>query len=36
MTAKLFTRGKSWIMLSELDFRKALDEYSHAEFRLGK
>jgi len=36
MSARLRTRSKTWIMLSELDFRRALDEYSTAEFRLGK
>jgi dehydrodolichyl diphosphate syntase complex subunit NUS1 len=36
MSAKLRTRAETWIMLSELDFRRALDEYSNAEFRLGK
>lgn len=36
MRSKLFNRTKTFIMLSELDFRRALDEYSSAEFRLGK
>ncbi|KAI0304694.1 hypothetical protein BC826DRAFT_977768 [Russula brevipes] len=36
MRTKLRGRAKTWIMLSELDFRRALDEYSSAEFRLGK
>jgi len=34
--AKLFRRGKAWMILSEMDFCRALDEYSGAEFRLGK
>lgn len=36
MGAKFGADAKTWIMLSELDFRRALDEYSSAEFRLGK
>lgn len=28
--------GRYYRMLDELDFRQALDEYCHAEFRLGK
>jgi len=36
MRAKFFPRAKTWIMISEVDFRRALDEYSSAEFRLGK
>jgi len=34
--ARLPLRGKAWMMLSETDFCRALDEYSGAEFRLGK
>jgi len=34
--AKLPRCGKAWMMLSEVEFRRALDEYSSAEFRLGK
>ncbi|KAI9438386.1 hypothetical protein F5148DRAFT_883438 [Russula earlei] len=33
---RLRRRAKRWMMLSEIDFRRALDEYSGAEFRLGK
>ncbi|KAH9081893.1 hypothetical protein EDB83DRAFT_2335423 [Lactarius deliciosus] len=36
LRAKVFPRAKTWTVLSELDFRRALDEYSGAEFRLGK
>lgn len=36
MGANFGADAKTWIMLSELDFRRALDEYSSAEFRLGK
>lgn len=34
--AKVFRRAKTWTLLSEIDVRRALDEYSGAEFRLGK
>ncbi|KAH9968774.1 hypothetical protein BC827DRAFT_280646 [Russula dissimulans] len=33
---QLRPRAEKWMVLSELDFRRALDEYSTAEFRLGK
>ena len=36
MRTKFDADAKTWILLSELDFRRALDEYSSAEFRLGK
>ncbi|KAN0134910.1 hypothetical protein V8E53_007284 [Lactarius tabidus] len=36
LRAKVFQRDKTWMLLSELDVRRALDEYSSAEFRLGK
>ena len=36
MKARLRRRAEKWLMLSELDFCRALDEYSSAEFRLGK
>jgi len=36
MRTKFDTDAKTWMMLSEVDFRRALDEYSSAEFRLGK
>jgi len=36
LRAKVSPRDKTWTLLSELDVRRALDEYSSAEFRLGK
>ena len=36
MRTKFDADAKAWILLSEVDFRRALDEYSSAEFRLGK
>ncbi|KAI9462366.1 hypothetical protein BJY52DRAFT_144080 [Lactarius psammicola] len=36
LRAKVFRRANTWTLLSELDVRRALDEYSSAEFRLGK
>jgi len=36
LRAKLFRRANTWMLLSEIDFRRALDEYSSAEFKLGK
>jgi dehydrodolichyl diphosphate syntase complex subunit NUS1 len=36
LRAKVSHRAKTWMLLSELDVRRALDEYSNAEFRLGK
>jgi hypothetical protein len=36
LRAKVFHRDKTWMLLGELDVRRALDEYSSAEFRLGK
>jgi dehydrodolichyl diphosphate syntase complex subunit NUS1 len=36
LRAKVFRSAKTWTLLSELDVRRALDEYSSAEFRLGK
>ncbi|KAI0307996.1 hypothetical protein B0F90DRAFT_1679165 [Multifurca ochricompacta] len=36
LRAKIFGRARTWMLLSELDICRALDEYSGAEFRLGK
>jgi len=36
LKARLRRRPEKWMVLRELDFRRALDEYSTAEFRLGK
>jgi hypothetical protein len=36
LRAKVSGRDRTWTMLSDIDVRRALDEYSSAEFRLGK